>query len=99
MELSEIINPVGEDRELYYSSVAPPMIQSSNYTFTKVKALRKRLKKEDMIPFYIQRANPTIDILRNKWKPLHFPMTFRARQYKLFFQYPLCSYLQLMKVA
>jgi len=70
IELSEIINSVGEDRELYYNSVAPPLIQSSNFAFKTVKALRKSLKKEDSIPFYTRGANPTTDILRKKMAAL-----------------------------
>jgi cystathionine beta-lyase/cystathionine gamma-synthase len=69
-ELSEIINTYGEDRELYYNSVAPPIMQSSNFAFRSVAELRESLKREDEIPFYTRGVNPTTDILRKKMAAL-----------------------------
>jgi cystathionine beta-lyase len=69
-ELSEIINTLGEVRELYYNSVAPPIMQSSNFAFRSVADLRESLKREDEIPFYTRGVNPTTDILRKKMAAL-----------------------------
>jgi len=68
--ISEIINLYGEDRELYFNSVAPPLIQSSNFAFNTVEELRESLKKEDEIAFYTRGVNPTTDILRKKMAAL-----------------------------
>ncbi|MBS0000351.1 MAG: aminotransferase class I/II-fold pyridoxal phosphate-dependent enzyme [Cyclobacteriaceae bacterium] len=69
-EISEIINSHGEERDLYYNSVAPPIMQSSNFAFRSVRDLRESLKKEDEIPFYTRGVNPTSDILRKKMAAL-----------------------------
>jgi cystathionine beta-lyase/cystathionine gamma-synthase len=69
-EISEIINAFGEERELYYNAVAPPIIQSSNFAFHSVADLRDSLKREDEIPFYTRGVNPTTDILRKKMAAL-----------------------------
>ncbi len=65
-EISEIINSYGEERNLYFNAVAPPLIQSSNFAFNSVNELRESLKREDEIPFYTRGVNPTTDILRRK---------------------------------
>lgn len=66
MDLSEILNHLGEDREEYYNSISPPIMQSSNFAFPSVKVLRASLKNEYDIPFYSRGYNPTIGILRKK---------------------------------
>jgi len=70
MELSDIINHLGEDRENYYNSISPPIFQSSNFCFPDVKTLRESLKKELEIPFYSRGHNPTVGILRKKMAAL-----------------------------
>lgn len=65
-ELSYIINHLGEDREQYYHSVAPPVIQSSNFALPTVAELRQRVKNEFKAPFYTRGYNPTVAILRKK---------------------------------
>jgi hypothetical protein len=44
MDLSYIINELGEDREQYFNSVAPPLMQSSNFAFKTVESLRTALR-------------------------------------------------------
>jgi len=68
--ISEVINHLGEDRELYFNAVAPPIIQSSNFCFDSVSHMRESLKREDEIPFYTRGVNPTTDILRKKMAAL-----------------------------
>lgn len=41
MDISQIINELGEDREHYFNAVAPPIMQTSNFTFKKVADLMK----------------------------------------------------------
>ncbi len=66
MELSHIINELGEDREEYYNAVAPPIIQSSNFAFKDVASLRDALRDEFHFNLYSRGNNPTVDILRKK---------------------------------
>ncbi|HHG84769.1 MAG TPA: aminotransferase class I/II-fold pyridoxal phosphate-dependent enzyme, partial [Bacteroidetes bacterium] len=66
MDLSYIINELGEDRETYQGSVSPPIFQSSNFCFSDVKAMRNALTHEMDVPFYSRGHNPTVAILRKK---------------------------------
>ena len=66
MEISEIINHLGEDRETYFNSISPPIFQASNFCFPNVAKLRESLKKEFEVPFYTRGVNPTVEILRKK---------------------------------
>lgn len=70
LQLSEIINQLGEERELYFNAVAPPIIQTSNFCFSSVAEMRESLKHEDENPFYTRGVNPTTDILRRKMAAL-----------------------------
>jgi cystathionine beta-lyase/cystathionine gamma-synthase len=66
MDLSYIINELGEDREHYFNAIAPPIIQSSNFAFKKVEDLRKAFEDEMGGYLYSRGLNPTVDILRIK---------------------------------
>lgn len=66
MTLSEIINHLGEDRERYFNAVSPPVIQSSNFLFPSVKAMRQALGDEFHYHVYTRGNNPTVEILRKK---------------------------------
>jgi len=66
MDISYIINELGEEREFYMNSVAPPIFQTSMSCFTNVEAMRASLFKESETPFYTRGNNPTTDILRKK---------------------------------
>jgi cystathionine beta-lyase/cystathionine gamma-synthase len=66
MDLSYIINELGEERENYYNAIAPPIIQTSNFAFKKVDDLRKALEDEMDGYLYSRGLNPTVDILRKK---------------------------------
>ncbi|MGZ5245872.1 MAG: trans-sulfuration enzyme family protein [Flavitalea sp.] len=65
-ELSYILNELGEDRENYFNSVAPPIIQTSNFAFKTVEDLRKVFENEMSDYIYTRGINPTTDILRKK---------------------------------
>lgn len=65
-ELSFILNELGEDREQYFRSVAPPIIQTSNFAFKKIEELRKVFEDEFSNYIYSRGLNPTVDILRKK---------------------------------
>jgi len=66
MDLSYIINELGEDRENYFNAVAPPIIQTSNFAFKKVADLHKAFEDEMSGYLYSRGLNPTVDILRKK---------------------------------
>lgn len=66
MDISQIINELGEDRENYFNAVAPPIIQTSNFTFKKVADLHKAFEDEMGGYLYSRGLNPTVDILRKK---------------------------------
>lgn len=66
MDESFIINQWGEDREQYFNAVAPPIIQTSNFAFTRVEDLRKAFEDEMGGYLYSRGINPTVDILRKK---------------------------------
>ncbi len=66
MDLSYILNELGEERENYFNAVAPPIIQTSNFTFKNVAGFRKALADEYYATLYSRGNNPTVDILRKK---------------------------------
>lgn len=66
MDISYIINELGEDRGNYFNAIAPPIIQTSNFCFNKVDDLRKAFKDESSTYLYSRGINPTVDILRKK---------------------------------
>lgn len=70
MDISYIINELGEDRENYFNAVAPPIIQTSNFCFPKVDGLRNALADEYGSFLYSRGNNPTVDILCKKMAAL-----------------------------
>lgn len=66
MDLSYILNELGEDRENYFNAVAPPIIQTSNFVFKKVNDLRKAFEDEYSTFLYTRGLNPTVKILSEK---------------------------------
>ncbi|MEI9955105.1 MAG: PLP-dependent transferase [Ferruginibacter sp.] len=66
MDISYIINELAEDRENYFNAMAPPIMQSSNFVFNTVDAMRKAFADEYSTYLYSRGRNPTVDILRQK---------------------------------
>lgn len=66
MELSEILNHLGEERERYFNAIAPPVVQSSNFVFRNLDAFRKAFADELREHVYTRGNNPTVQILRAK---------------------------------
>ena len=66
MEISQIINELGEDRENYFNAVSPPIIQTSNFTYKKVDDLYYAFEDEMSGYLYSRGLNPTVEILRKK---------------------------------
>ena len=66
MDLSYILNELGENREEYFNAIAPPIIQTSNFAFKKVDDLRKAFADESSTYLYSRGNNPTVTILSKK---------------------------------
>src|ERR1700704_2504140 len=66
MDLSYILNELGEDRSGYFNAVAPPIIQTSNFRVNTVEELKKLFADEYSGYIYSRGRNPTVDILRKK---------------------------------
>lgn len=64
--ISYILNELGEDRDQYFNAIAPPIMQTSNFSFAKVDDLRKAFEDESSAYLYSRGINPTVDILRKK---------------------------------
>jgi cystathionine beta-lyase/cystathionine gamma-synthase len=66
MDISYILNELGENREQYFNAIAPPIIQTSNFKFNTVEDFRAALADEYQGNLYSRGFNPTGDILRKK---------------------------------
>ncbi len=66
MDLSYILNELGEERANYFGGVTPPLMQSVNFCFQDVERLRNAIANEMDTPFYTRGHNPTVAILRKK---------------------------------
>src|SRR5579859_6073559 len=66
MDISFILNHLGEERENYFNAVAPPVIQTSNFYFPDVESLRNSFREEKEVHLYTRGNNPTVQILRKK---------------------------------
>ena len=66
MDLSYILNHLGEDRESYRGAVSPPIMQSSIFAFPTVAAFREGFRDEFHRTTYTRGNNPTVEILRKK---------------------------------
>lgn len=66
MDISYILNHLGEERDEYYGSVAPPVFQTTNFCFKTVGEMREKLTRELETPFYTRGYNPTVAMLRKK---------------------------------
>ncbi|MBL7950536.1 MAG: aminotransferase class I/II-fold pyridoxal phosphate-dependent enzyme [Flavobacteriales bacterium] len=65
-DLSYILNHLGEEREDGYHAVVPPIVQSGNFTYPTVEAMREAVRYEMTRPLYTRGSNPTVSILRKK---------------------------------
>ncbi|GGH20948.1 trans-sulfuration enzyme family protein [Mucilaginibacter phyllosphaerae] len=66
MDLSYILNELGEERDSYFNAVSPPIVQTSNFTFKTVADFRRALNNEYDAMLYSRGQNPTLTILRQK---------------------------------
>ena len=66
MDLSEILYHYGEDRELYFNAISPPIVQTSNFAFKDIDDLKRKMADEYANHVYTRGNNPTVAILRKK---------------------------------
>ncbi len=66
MDLSYILNHLGEEREGYHGAVVPPLVQSSIFAFPTVDSMRAGFRDEYAAHMYTRGNNPTVAILRKK---------------------------------
>ena len=66
MDLSYILNELGEERETYSNAIVPPIFQTSNFAFPDVASFRVALLEEYETYIYSRGQNPTLTILRKK---------------------------------
>ena len=64
--LSHILNHLGEDRPQGFDAVVPPIVQSGNFTYPTVAAMRATVQREMEKPLYTRGFNPTVGLLRTK---------------------------------
>lgn len=65
-DLSHILNHLGEDRERGFNAVVPPIVQSGNFTYPTVAAMREAVANEFERPLYTRGVNPTVAMVRRK---------------------------------
>ena len=66
MDLSFILNEYAEERSQYFNSIAPPIVQTSNFAFNTVEEMRSAFEDEYSTYLYSRGLNPTVDMLRKK---------------------------------
>ncbi|HSC54713.1 MAG TPA: PLP-dependent aspartate aminotransferase family protein [Phnomibacter sp.] len=66
MDISYILNELGEDHAAYFNAVSPPIVQTSNFLFETVEDLRKAFADEYDVFLYSRGNNPTVEILKQK---------------------------------
>jgi len=66
MDISYIINELGEDRAHYFNAIAPPIVQTSNFRVGTVAELKALFDDEYSGYLYSRGLNPTVEILRKK---------------------------------
>jgi len=65
-DLSHILTHLGEDRERGFDAVVPPIVQSGNFTYPTVAAMRAVVQQEFDRPLYTRGFNPSVAMLREK---------------------------------
>ena len=70
MNQTFIINQLAEEREKYFNSVAPPIIQTSNFAYPTVDEFAHAVKHEKDEPIYTRGNNPTVNMLGQKMAAL-----------------------------
>ncbi len=70
MDLSYILNQLGEEESADFNSSSPPVVQSTNFHYTTLAKMREAMAQEDTIPLYTRGVNPTTQTLARKMAAL-----------------------------
>lgn len=65
-DLSYILHHLGEDDGYGHGAVVPPLVQTANFGYPTVEAMRHALLHEDEVPLYTRGLNPTVALLAEK---------------------------------
>jgi cystathionine beta-lyase/cystathionine gamma-synthase len=65
-DLSYILHHLGEDNLDAHGAVVPPLVQTANFRYQSVEAMRRALQEEDTVPLYTRGLNPTVALLAEK---------------------------------
>lgn len=65
-DLSHLLNHLGEDRAHGFDAVVPPLVQSGNFAYPTVAAMRAVVQQEFERPLYTRGFNPTVAMVRRK---------------------------------
>ena len=65
-DLSHLLNHLGEDRAHGFDAVVPPVVQSGNFAYPTVAAMRAVVQQEFERPLYTRGFNPTVAAVRRK---------------------------------
>jgi cystathionine beta-lyase len=66
MDLSYILNELGEDRSAYYNAVVPPIMQTSNFIFGSLAEMREKFSHDFDNYIYTRGNNPNFDQVSEK---------------------------------
>lgn len=66
MDIFEIINQVGENREEYLGAVSPPIFQTAMFATKTVAEMREKIANESDSPFYSRGTNPSFQQVAQK---------------------------------
>ena len=83
MDLSYILNQLGEEDARWFGAVAPALAQSSIFAQPSVAAMRESLGDEFTSHIYTRGNNPTVEILRKKLAALESPNSLTFEQQDL----------------
>ncbi len=70
MDISYILNVLGEEREAYWQAAVPPIAMTANFAFPNIAAMRAAFSDEYRLPVYTRGTNPTIDQFNRKMAAL-----------------------------
>ena len=65
-DLSHLLTHLGEERERGFDAVIPPIVQSGNFAYPTVAAMRATVQHEFERPLYTRGYNPTVAMVRRK---------------------------------
>lgn len=66
MDISYIINQLGEERSRYFDAVIPPIVQSAIFAHPDIASMRARMADEFSEYVYTRGQNPTVAIVAKK---------------------------------